>query len=379
MIRVLHVVSNISKTNGVMSVLMNYYKKINKEKVQFDFLYYDDYLDTFEDEIKLLGGKTIKLPKPSSFHKFKKKLNEFLKCNYKTYQILHIHDVFMSAFLINAKKYGGIERVIIHAHATKFSDHKIGEIRNRILALANFYVPDYYFACSKKAGKHCFGRIFEKKGIVVNNAIDLQQFYEDKNDRQFIRKKLNVNDKFVIGHVGNFSYPKNHFFIIDIFKKITEQRNDVVLILVGDGNLQKKVIEYCVKLDVEDKVMFLGICNDVNIIMRAFDCLIFPSLYEGFGIVLVEAQATNIPCVFSDVVPKETNILTENNYILSLKKTSDEWANIILNLNSYSINNVSERIKDAGYSIDVEAKKLEEVYYEIRSTDKKSYFTKSRK
>lgn len=363
--RVLHIVSTISIRSGVMSMLMNYYRKIDRDKIQFDFLYFDEREETYEEEINSLGGKVIKIESPTKYFKYRKLINIFFKENYGKYQIIHIHEIFMSGFLAKCKRIGGVKKIIVHAHATKFSDNKINNLRNRLLAIPNKFIPDYYFACSKEAGIYCFGKNFEKDGIIIKNAIDLKKFYPCRQDKVIIRKKLEIDDKFVIGHIGNFTPQKNHKFLIKIFREILKKKENSILVLVGDGYLRKEIEGDIKKYDLEKSVLFLGTRKDINKIMRAFDCFLFPSLYEGLGIVLVEAQATNIPCIFSDVVPTDANILKRNNEIISLKKQETIWAEKILSLHNKNYKNIYEVITNAGYNIELEAEKMVEVYYSL--------------
>lgn len=362
--KVLHVISNISKGNGIMSVLMNYYKNIDRTKIQFGFLFYEDRKITYEKEIISLGGKIHKVESISNLIKFNQDIKKLTINYYKEYDILHIHDFFMTTFLLGIKSRFGIKKIIIHSHNTKFSDHKIREIRNRILSIPNSFVPDYYFACSEEAGKSAFGKKFEKKGIIVNNAIDLKVFHFDEMIKKNIRKELNVESKFVIGHVGGFVNQKNHKFIIEVFKKILERRPDSVLILVSEGPLKNKIQDLCIKDKINDKVLFLGTRDDVYRIMQSFDRFIFPSIFEGFGIVLIEAQAIGVPCVFSDVVPKVVNIISEQNTVLNLRESYDIWADAIINERKAN-EDVSKKIRNSGFDIVFEAKKIQKLYLEM--------------
>ena len=366
--RILHIVSNISVRSGIMSMLMSYYRKLDREKIQFDFLYFDERTETYEAEIISLGGQITKVEHPSHLFLFRKDINLFFRQHYGAYPIIHIHDIFMSGFVAQCKRIGGVKKIIVHAHATKFADNKLNAIRNKILSIPNYIVPDYYFACSKMAGEYCFGKRFNEAGIVINNAIDLNEFYPDKKDREHIRRHLGIEDKFVIGHVGNFTPQKNHEFIIRIFKQIVLKNKDAVLVLVGDGNLRKKIEEEVIKNNLKNNVIFLGTRNDVNFVMRAFDCFLFPSLFEGLGIVLIEAQATGVPCVLSDVIPSDTNIIKERNIVLSLKDSEKIWAEKVLSMVEQDYRDFYKQVSEAGYNIEIEAKKLLEVYYSLWNT-----------
>lgn len=362
--RVLHIVSNLSVRSGVMSVLMNYYKNINRKNFKFDFLFFDNSEITYSDEIEKLGGKIYKLERTKNPLKLFVEINKFLKKNKDGYQIIHLHETYLIGALIRIKNNN--TKIISHAHATKFSDHKFGNIRNRIFSIPNRFIPDYYFACSNKAGIALFGKNFKRKGCVVKNAIDISKFCKDDIKRNKIRNELNINDKFVVGHVGNFYLPKNHSFLIDIFFEMQKINTNTVLVLVGDGEKRKEIEEKCKKLEIQDKVIFLGSRNDVNEVINGFDCFIFPSIYEGLGIALIEAQATGIPCVFSTAVPEETNVLTNNNTILSLNDNAMLWAQAAIKSKKVDKEIALKMISEAGYDIQEEAKKFEQKYTDIQ-------------
>lgn len=360
--RILHIVSNISIRNGIMSVIMSYYRCIDRNRYNFDFLYFDERDVTYRKEIEKLGGKVYKVNRTKDPLKLFVEINQFVKKNIDKYKIIHLHEIFLIGALIGIKKKNEAIKIISHGHVTKFSSRKLASIRNRIMSIPNKFIPDYYFACSKDAGKVCFGRKFTKRGYVINNAINLSKFQTDKEAREKLREELKVTDKYVIGHVGNFTKQKNHFFLIDIFYEVQKKREDAVLILVGDGELRESVLEKCKELKIDDKVIYLGTRNDIDKVMNSFDCFVLPSIYEGLGIVLIEAQAIGLPCVFSDVVPKEANILTKNNEIVSLNKSPEIWADKILKCNKASEENITIEIQKAGYDIKIENQKLEKLY-----------------
>lgn len=366
--RVVHITSNISIKSGIMSVLMNYYRNINREKIQFDFIYFDEREDTYEDEIKKLGGKIYKINTPKHPYKFRENLKNILiniECKKK---IVHIHEVFLSLFFFDLKRITRIKRIIIHSHVTKFSDKKFNSLRNRVLGIGNNFISDTLCACSLDAGLKIFGKKFKKEGVIINNAIDLKKFYYNKELQKKLREKLGIENKYVIGHIGGFTPQKNHTFILDIFKEVLNQEQDSILILIGTGYLKERIKLKCQKLHIENNVIFLdlGKKNNVNEIMNIFDVFLFPSIYEGLGVVLVEAQATGIPCIFSDVIPKEVNILKENNKVLSLSLNKKYWAEELLKLNAQKIKRdnilIKEQIDRDGYNIETEIKKLEEFY-----------------
>lgn len=363
-VKVLHVVSNISVGNGIMSMLMNYYRWIDKNSIQFDFLYFDDRNITFKDEIESLGGKTIQFPSVKKYSEFVKEKNRISTELFAEYDILHIHDVFMIAFFMDVKKKWGIKKIVIHSHSTRFSDHLIGGIRNRILAIPNFWIPDFYLACSMEAGVYAFGKRFKGHGKVITNAIDTNNFRYNQSERNRVREELGLTSNFVIGHIGGFTNQKNHSFIIDVFEKVLEKNNNARLVLISDGPLKEQIEDTAKEKKIDKNVLFLGTRNDVNRLMQAFDCFILPSRYEGLGIVLVEAQTAGLPCIFSDVVPDSVNICKDKNSVLSLNEPKEKWADCILNADIKRVDNTNKIIA-AGYDIQSEANKLLELYTEL--------------
>ncbi len=364
--KVLHIVSNLSIRSGVMTVIMNYYRNMNTttKNFSFEFIYFDDRKITYQEEIEKLGGKVHKVKRSKNPFKIFLEINKFIKQHITEYQIIHIHEIYLIGALIGIKRKNKNIKIISHAHATKFSERKLANIRNKIASIPNANIPDYYFACSSKAGKICFGKKFEKRGQILKNAIDLSKFKQSDLIRKKIKDKLNLTDKYVIGHVGSFNIVKNHLFLIDIFYELQKKKENAVLILVGDGERKEEVLHKCEELDIKNKVIYLGIRDDVNEVMNSFDCFVLPSIYEGLGIVLIEAQATGIPCVFSDVVPGEANILKKNNTSLSLNKSPKVWAEEVLKCKGIT-KNPEEKIRNAGYDIKLEAKKLEQFYNSI--------------
>ena len=363
--RVLHIVSNISLRSGIMSFIMNYGRHL-AEDVKFEFLYYEDREYDHKAEIVALGGAAYKSPSPTSFRSFQAYLNEFCKQHQSEYDIIHLHDPFLVLFYAPLKKKLLSKSFVVHAHSTRFADSMVGGVRNRIFSIPNLWVPDYLFACSKLAGKKIFGRRFTEEGVVINNAILVNRFRNTPTAREKARNELGVGNKFVIGHIGNFTLPKNHQFIIDVFFQITRMRSDAVLILVGDGELRTQIEAKCTELGIEQKIHFLGVRYDVNEVMCAFDRFIFPSLYEGLGIALIEAQAAGIPSIYSSAVPTETNILKKNNRILDLNQSADEWANAVMDDKLSVTFGVEQEIENAGFDINIEACRLKELYQSMR-------------
>lgn len=366
MIKILHVVSSLSIRSGVMSVLMNYYRNINKDKIQFEFCYYVDREETYEKEINSLGGRVIKISRPSVSRNFKNELNNFFIKHRDDYTALHIHEVYVTFLFAPIAKKNGIKNVITHSHATMYSDKKINALRNRVLCVPLKKQANYYYSCSKAAGKFLYGKKYLEEGKVkvINNAIDCEKYKFDTNTRNEMREKLDLKEHLVIGNVGRFNEQKNHSFLIDIFYAIKQKEKKVKLLLVGDGPLIQNVKNKVNKLNLNDDVIFLGRRNDIPNLLNAMDIFLLPSLFEGLPVVGVEAQASGLPIVLSTAITKEIGLL--NYKYIDLKKTSEYWAKEISSIKQDNVRNQAYlEVKEKGFDIKQEAKKLEKVYLEM--------------
>ena len=205
----------------------------------------------------------------------------------------------------------------------------------------------------------------DKKFIVINNAIDIDDYYFKSEIRESYRKKIVEIQKINIVHIGRFNLPKNHLFLLDVFAEIIKKNDNYKLFLVGDGELKPQILNKIKELDLENKVQLLGIRNDIPELLQAMDIFLFPSLFEGLPVSLVEAQSTGIKCVISDGVPEEAILIPENVEVISLKKSAKEWADKILQIQNFDRKDVSEMIKEKGYDIKENAKKLEEKYTQL--------------
>lgn len=321
-IRVLHVVTHMNR-GGLETMIMNYYRHIDRTKIQFDFLTHRDGKKDYDDEILSLGGRIYHLPSLNPFDKkgYLKKLDDFFR-EHKEYKIVHSHLDCMSAYPLKAAKKYGVPVRIAHAHSTS-EERK--DLKYLIKIHSKRKIPQYatdLFACSKKAGEWMFGN---KSFNIMKNAIDAEKYLYNKKRAEEVRKELGIENKFVVGHVGRFSIPKNHKFLIDIFKYIYMKKQNAVLLLVGEGTLQDEIKKKVKEEELEQDVIFLGLRNDVERIMQAMDVFVFPSLYEGLPVTLVEAQAAGLPCVISNEITKEINI-SSNIEFLGLNQSAQEWA-----------------------------------------------------
>ena len=356
-IRVLHIVTYMGR-GGLETMLMNYYRHINRDKVQFDFLVHRDFEADYDAEICELGGKIYHISRliPWS-HSYREKLKRFFR-EHPEYKIVHVHQDCLSSVALQCAKECGVPVRIAHSHNN-------AQDKNLKYLVKLYYmrkIPNYatdLFACSKSAGKWMFsGKPFQ----VMRNAIDISKYKYSPAIAQKVRKQFNIENKIVIGHVGRFDPQKNHEFLIDIFAECAKKNLDVILMLVGDGDGKKKIEAKVNKFGISEKVIFTGVRSDVNELMQAMDVFVFPSLYEGLPVTLIEAQSAGLPCVISDHISEEC-IVTSN--LVSIMKLSDSaagWAECILKKTNIAREDASIAIQKAGYDIEIATYELENVY-----------------
>lgn len=349
---------------GVEAVVMNYYRHIDRNKIQFDFICDEDSTNVPYEEIEKLGGRVIIVPPYQKVFKYHKELKKILKEN--KYEIVHSHINTLSVFPLFAAKEAGVPVRIAHSHSTtNKKEWKKNIVKQILRPLAKVFATDY-FACSELAGRWLFGnKAFEAgKVYILNNAIDIDRFRFNEKTRDKKRKELNINkDTLVIGHIGRFVAQKNHTFLIDVFNEIVKEKDDIMLILVGQGPLKEEIQEKVKKLGLTAKVAFLGQRNDVNELYQAMDIFILPSLYEGLGMVTIEAQVSGLKCICSNEVPKAVNC-TNNVLFVELDSELTNWKNAVLD--NIRIKRNSENFEiDEIYNIKKEILNLEKKYIKL--------------
>lgn len=330
MIRVLHVLGAMNR-GGIESFIINVYRTINRDEIQFDFLVNSQKND-YAEEIASLGGNIFYIPpRNAGFIAFRKNIDSFFAKHIEMYSAIHNHVASLSsvAVLASAKKYG-IKVRIVHSHSSSIKGSKLHYISHlfnkpRIRTLAT-----HYFACSDIA-RHwlfdytsCFS-----KSKVINNGIITNDFKYDEHERSIMRKELNLEESDIaICHIGSFITVKNQSFLIDVFADLLKISDRYRLFLVGDGNLRNEIEKKVNRLNLINSVVFLGLRKDVNSLMQGFDCLVFPSLFEGLPVTLVEAQASDLQVVCSDSISKMAKLLPTTDFI-PLIFGSSKWAEII--------------------------------------------------
>ena len=267
---------------GVESVVMNYYRNIDKSKVQFHFICDEDSTDIPYDEIEKLGGKVIVVPPYQKLFKYQKELYKIFKEN--NYKIVHSHINALSVFPLRVAKKAGVPIRIAHSHSTSNKkEWKKNIVKNILRPFSKLYA-NKFFACTKHAGEWLFGKkIIERKELnVINNAIDLKKFEFNEKTREDLRKELGIKeDTLIIGNVGRFMKQKNHEFLIEVFKELIKKNDNSILMLIGQGPLLNDMKQKVRDLKIEDKVKFMGQVTDVEKYYNIMDVFLFPSIYEG--------------------------------------------------------------------------------------------------
>lgn len=364
MIRILQSVANMDRA-GIETMLMNYYRHIDRSKVQFDFLCSNSKIGAYEDEIKSMGGY---IHRSTGFNPLK--YGEYLKYmktlfqEHPEYKIVHAHNgAFVVYPLYAAKKYN-IPVRISHVHSAAFT-FDLKWFLKMVCKPFIKKVCTHKYGCGEAACNFYYGEnsVRNREAVVVNNAIEIKKYIFNSETREALRLKYGLKDSVVIGHAGRFMSQKNHEFLIDVFKDLVNQNPKYKLILLGDGPLMNSIRKKVERSGLYNNVLFLGNVNNTNEWYQAFDLFVLPSIWEGLPVVAIEAQTADLPCLFSDSITHEIDI-TENAHFLSLDKNVREWSNMIISLTKIQKERVN-RTKDignAGYNIEIEAKKLQDFY-----------------
>lgn len=329
-LRVLHFQGRMGR-GGAETFMMNTYRNLDRTKIQFDFLIYDEFKEVqpYHKEIESLGGRIFYVPNPKkNIFNYVKEVKQLLKK--ESFDIVHSQVFFGGGLNLWLASQAGIQKRIVHSHATA---HEQGQsivfktIRKVLDQLMFKYATDY-LACSYDAGKALFGH--DHEFVFVPNGIDLEKYRSVPVSKSEIKKQLSINEEsFVVGHIGRFEEQKNHTLLIEIFQEVLKKHPDSHLLLLGEGSLEEKINEKVSSLNIQDKVSFLGVREDIPELLKVFDVFLMPSLYEGLPISAVEAQASGNKLVLADTISKETK-LSENVTFISLDKSKDYWAETVL-------------------------------------------------
>ena len=361
MIRILHVLTAMDRA-GTETMLMNYYRAIDRDEIQFDFAVSAEGKCNYDDEILSLGGRIYHYPRYRGVNHFayKKWWNEFFK-EHSEYKIVHGHIGSTAAIYLKiAKKYGCY--AIAHSHniwgapSPRMAVWRAYSYRTR-------YVADYFFGCSMDAVVARYGAEVANdpgRSCVIRNAIDASLYSYDPDVSAQVRSELGIGDELVVGTVGRLTEQKNPFFIIRLIEELKKTGDRFVFVWAGDGELKDRILDQLKEKGIEDSVKMLGVRNDIPRLLQAFDVFVFPSVFEGLGVAAVEAQAAGVPTLCSTNVVAEAGV-TDLCSFLSLDDI-DEWTRRIRSYIGYEKKNEYDSIAAAGYDIHGAAETLTDFY-----------------
>lgn len=368
--KVLHVVGGMNK-GGTETMLMNIYRKINRDRIQFDFLYFTDEETYYDKEIIELGGEIIRISKIKLIHilDFISNISQVINSN-GPYKVVHAHTLFNCGLVVKAAKKSNIDIRISHAHTTL--DNENGILRKLYIKIMRNMILKYstnLLSCSNLAGKYLFGEDIMKsyKYDILPNLISYENIVNVDKDKVYQFKRINGlnNDNLILGNIGTLKEAKNQQFLLDIVYKLKEKNKNVKLLLVGSGPLEENLREKCKKLGIENEVIFTGTRDDIDVILNSMDVFVFPSSFEGLGLVLLEAQAAGLPCVVSEAIQPEADLQLGLFSKLNLSDGAEFWANKIIEIYGKKETD-KQKILDAfdkqGYSTEKCISKLLSIY-----------------
>ena len=366
-IKILHVVPAIYE-GGVGSVVNNYYEKIDKSKFSFDVI----------THVKETNKKNNLLYKNSNVFFFKtlgetgiygyyKQIRSTLNCS--EYDIIHIHTGHITGLYAMVFKLCGAKKIISHAHASAAPNLNHTKFMPYFRVLTRLF-SDKLLSCGRLAGVFCFGRAdFE----IIKNGIDYTRFGSiDDNETIKLRHELGFNlGDIIFGIVAAFIEVKNHKFLLQVFLELSKVKDNVKLILVGEGPLEKQFVEFVKENNLTEKVFFLGQRNDVYQLMKVFDVFLLPSLFEGLPVSGIEAQAAGTKCIFSDTIDKQLDLGIGLSAFLPIDKGSKPWVEYLSSIDITKAD--KDVVKNAlianGYEINYSIKELEEIYLELSNNN----------
>jgi len=370
-IRILHVVGGMAR-GGVETWLMHILRHIDRDRFQMDFVVHTEKPCPYDDEARVLGSKIIPCLSPSKPWLYGRNFKRILR-EYGPYDIVHSHVHHFSGYVLYLAKQAGVPVRIAHSHNdTSAIDAKAGLHRQLYLSLTKWSISwcsTVGLGCSCNAVADLFGAAWktDTRWQVLYYGVDLKPFY-DRVDSIGVRAELGIPaDAFVIGHIGRFETQKNHLFLLEIAAEVAKQELKMHLLLIGDGSLRSDIEQKVVQMGLSDRVTFAGNRSDVpRLMLKAVDLFLFPSLHEGLGLVLIEAQAAGLPCIFSDVVPEEADLVRPLLQRISLSKSASIWAEAVRSARS-DASAISQRdalavVENTPFNIAASVKKLTEVY-----------------
>ncbi len=361
-IRILHVFGTLYR-GGAESRIMDLYRHMDREKVQFDFLVHTGAEGHFEKEIGELGGRVYRVPRFRiiNYVSYCRAFKTFF-AEHPEFRAVQGHMTSTAAIYLPIAKKAGISITIAHARSAGVDSGLKGKI-TRWMRRNLWQKADYLFACSMLAGKAVFGEKAFELGLVyyIPNAIEALLYRFDQEKREALREKLKLTDKFVVGHVGRFHYAKNHEYLVAVFAEILKQKTNALLLLLGDGSGMENVKIQARELGILEKIMFMGNVENPQDYYQVMDYFVFPSRFEGLPGTVIEAQAAGVKCLISDAIASEVMIspLVQAD---SIGKNPAEWADQVVKSCDYERKDMYETIVKSGFDIKAQAERMLRFY-----------------
>lgn len=341
---------------GITTVIYNYIHAMDRQDLQLHFLTYGNLQPVLRDRFSALGTINFVSDRKQSTAAYVKDYIRLLR--EQRFDVVHIHgNSGTMAIETVLAKLCGVPRVLIHTHSTK-TDHPMV---NAILKYPMMLFADERIACARGSGAWLYG---SWKHTVLNNAIDLGRFSYDPACRAECREEFGIRNEFLVGHIGHFSTPKNHFFLIAVFAAFHKRKPDAKLLLAGDGPDFDAVVEKVRQLQLQDSVIFTGRRSDVERLYQAFDVFLMPSRWEGLPLVLLEAQTAGLPVVASDRITKDVQCAPDFWY-LSIEEDPKVWAEKLREVSEKKVDRTADTaqlLREHGFDIRTEAGRLLELY-----------------
>lgn len=355
----------IMGAGGIEAFLMNVYRHIDREQLQFDFMVHREEEGCYEEEILNLGGTIYRTPKfnPFNMKAYRNGIKDVIK-SHPEYKVIHCHTE-LNLWPLRYAHQLGVPVRIAHRHNAKTKMN----LKHFFFIYERMFIKRHcteMFMCSTPAGEWAYGKKAVESGQVklIKNGIETERFRFDENVRAEVRRELGIGGKIAVGHVGRFDVPKNHTFLIDIFEQIHRKNPNTVLIMAGEqqGPIMDNMKQKVASLGLSDCVRFLGMRRDVNRIYQGLDLFIFPSLWEGLPLTGIEAQTSGLPVLMSDAIASET-VVTPNVDMLPLSLGAEQWADKALKkLEGFNRRDCSKIVTDAGFDIRSTAEFLQDFY-----------------
>lgn len=358
MVKILVISTVEFENNGIASVIMNYYRAMEKDNIQMDFLAGMGIGSEIKKELQTAGSVVYEIPRRHNIKKYMKRLRKLLE--EEQYQVVHVHgnSATMVFELLPAAR-AQIPVRIAHSHSTN--------CRNYLLHKTTYMLFEksytHGFACGTKAGEWLFGT---HPYTVIRNGIDTSRFGFSSDLRYEYRRKIGAGNRKVIGHVGYFDPVKNQEFLIELASRLKNRDKKYLFLFIGEGKTMYRVREKADECGVLDSILFCGTVNDVYGYMAAMDIFVLPSLYEGLPVSLLEAQCSGLSCLVSDRVSAEADVTGLVDFLplekpeLWVEKIQESSGDKKRTETSYR---AAEDIAAAGYDISKNADDLKNLYH----------------